>query len=95
MTATGREQLVSACLPHAGRFAVDAGMRQVERLTAEMLPLRHQIVAIGTRQPGCRAPQLQHGIGPLLAVAMGSGDDTQSSCVPGCGKTSERRLQVL
>ena len=70
VTATGRDQLAAACLPPAGRYAVDAGMRQVERLTAEMLPLRRQIVAIGTRQPGCRALQQHYGIGPLLAVAI-------------------------
>ena len=40
VTAAGRDQLASACLPPAGRYAVDAGMRQVERLTAEMVPLR-------------------------------------------------------
>ena len=31
--------------PPPGRWAVDAGMRQVERLTEEMLPLRRQIIA--------------------------------------------------
>jgi transposase len=70
VTTTAREQLASACLPPAGRYAVDAGMRQVERLTAEMLPLRRQIVAIGSHQPGCRALQQHYGIGPLLAVAI-------------------------
>ena len=70
VTAAGRDQLASACLPPAGRYAVDAGMRQVERLTAEMLPLRRQIVAVGAHQPGCRALQQHYGIGPLLAVAI-------------------------
>jgi transposase len=70
VTAAGRQQVASACLPPAGRYAVDAGMRQVERLSAEMLPLRRQIVAIGTGRPGCRALQQHYGIGPLLAVAI-------------------------
>jgi len=70
VTAVGREQLATACLPPAGRYAVDAGMRQVERLSAEMLPLRRQIVAIGSHQPGCVALQQHYGIGPLLAVAI-------------------------
>jgi transposase len=57
MTKAGQEILASAELPPAGRCAVDAGMRQVERLTDEMLPLRRQITAIGARQPGCKALQ--------------------------------------
>ena len=70
VTAAGGDQLASACLPPAGRYAVDAGMRQVERLTAEMLPLRRQIIAVGAHQPGCVALQQHYGIGPLLAVAI-------------------------
>jgi transposase len=70
VTATGSDQLASASLPPAGRYAVDTGMRQVERLTAEMVTLRKQIVAIGSHQPGCRALQQHYGIGPLLAVAI-------------------------
>jgi transposase len=45
-------------------------MRQVERLTAEMLPLRTQIVAVGSQQPGCKALRRHYGVGPLLAVAI-------------------------
>ena len=70
VTTAGRDQLASACLPPAGRYALDAGMRQVERLTAEMVPLRRQIVAVGAHQPGCVALQQHYGIGPLLAVAI-------------------------
>ena len=70
VTAAGSEQLASACLPAAGRYAVDTGMRQVQRLTAELLQLRQQIVAIGSHQPGCLALQQHYGIGPLLAVAI-------------------------
>jgi transposase len=70
VTVTGSDQVASASLPAAGRYAVDAGMRQVERLTAEMVPLRKQIVWVGSRQPGCKALQRHYGIGPLLAVAI-------------------------
>ncbi|MGH2456412.1 MAG: transposase [Candidatus Limnocylindria bacterium] len=70
VTAAAGEQLASAVLPPAGRYAVDAGMRQVQRLTEEMLPLRQQIVAIGRREPGCKALQRLYGIGPLLSVAI-------------------------
>jgi transposase len=70
VTVAGGELLASAELPPAGRCAVDTGMRQVERLSAEMLPLRQLIVAIGRRQPGCKALQRHYGIGPLLAVAI-------------------------
>jgi transposase len=70
VTAAGAEQLAFASLPAAGRYAVDAGMRQVDRLSAEMLPLRKRIVAIGSRQAGCKALQGLYGIGPLLGVAI-------------------------
>src|SRR5262249_40963015 len=70
VTASGREQLAAACLPPAGRYAGGGGRREVERLPAERVPLRRQIVAIGGRQPGCRALQQHYGIGPLLAVAI-------------------------
>jgi transposase len=70
VTVGASDQLASACLPPAGRYAVDTGMRQVERLTAELLPLRQQIVAIGSHQPGCQALRRHYGIGALLAVAI-------------------------
>jgi len=70
VTAASQKLLASAWLPPAGRYAVDAGMRQVERLTEEMLPLRKQLVDIGSHQPGCKALQRHYGIGALLAVAI-------------------------
>jgi transposase len=70
VTAAGRDRLAAACLPAAGRYAVDAGMRQVERLTGEMVPLRRQITTIGSHQPGCLALRQHYGIGALLAVAI-------------------------
>lgn len=70
MTKAGRELVASADLPAAGRHAVDTGMRQVDRLTDEMLPLRKQITAIGAHQAACKALQTHYGIGPLLSVAI-------------------------
>jgi transposase len=70
MTKAGGELVASAELPPAGRWAVDVGMRQVERLTEKMLPLRRQITAIAARQPGCKALQCHYGIGGLLSVAI-------------------------
>ena len=69
-TTAGSEQLAAASLPGAARTAVDVGMRQVERLSAEMALLRQEIVSLGRRQPGCLALQCLYGIGPLLAVAI-------------------------
>ena len=70
MSNTGRELVASADLPPAGRWAVDAGMRQVEQLIAEMLPLRRQITALAARQPGAKALQGLYGIGGPLSVAV-------------------------
>lgn len=70
VTAAGSERLASATLPASARVAVEAGMRQVERLSAEMVPLRQEIVSLGRRQAGCKALQRLYGIGPLLAVAI-------------------------
>ncbi|MFI5100882.1 MAG: hypothetical protein ACHQE5_10305 [Actinomycetes bacterium] len=61
----------AADLPDAARYAVNTGMRQIERLTAEMVRLRQRIVAIGSHQPGCQALERRHyGIGPRLSVAV-------------------------
>ena len=70
VTRAGREQLASAHLPAAGRCAVDTGMRQVERLTDEMLSLCRQITSIGSSQPGCKALQCHYGVRSLLSVAI-------------------------
>jgi transposase len=69
-TPAGSRQLASAKVPAAARLAVDVGMRQVERLTDEMVPLRQEIVSLGRKQPGCKALQQLYGVGPFLAVAI-------------------------
>jgi transposase len=71
VTEVGRCHLAGAELPTAGRYAVEAGMRQIERLSDEMDPLRREIAGIAARQEGCKALRRQHyGVGPLTSVAI-------------------------
>ena len=70
-TADGQRRLDAADLSTAGRQAVEAGLRHIDRLSAEMAPLRRELVRFSSRQPGCRAlRQAHHGIGGLLSVAV-------------------------
>jgi transposase len=70
-TADGARRLAAAELSAAGRQAVGTGLRQIDRLNAEMTPLRRQLVRFSSRQPGCRAlRQSCYGIGGLLSVAV-------------------------
>jgi transposase len=66
-TADGQQRLDAAELSVAGRRAVQAGLRQIERLTQEMASLRRELARLSSRQPGCRA---HYGIGGLLSVAV-------------------------
>jgi transposase len=73
VTEAGRRHLAEADLPDAARLAVEMGMRQIERLSAEMLPLRQQIAVVANHQPGCKALQANHyGVGPLTSAAIWS-----------------------
>lgn len=73
VTEAGKRHLADSDLPAAGRFAVDTGMRQIERLNTEMLDLREQIALVAKTQPGCRALQANHyGVGPLTSAAIWS-----------------------
>jgi transposase len=70
-TADGQRRLDAAELSAAGRQAVGAGIRQIDRLNAEMMPLRRELVRFSSRQPGCRELRKAHyGIGGLLSVAV-------------------------
>src|SRR5690349_20562966 len=65
-TADGQQRLEAAGLSAAGRLAVQAGLRQIERLNQEMVPLRRELARLSLRQPGCRALRKAHyGIGGL------------------------------
>jgi transposase len=70
-TADGQRRLAAAGLSTAGRLAVETGLRQIGRLSAEMTPLRRELVQLSSRQPGCRAlRKARYGIGGLLSVAV-------------------------
>jgi transposase len=70
-TPDGRAAVEQAWLSPAGRQAVATGLRQVDRLTAELEPLRRQLDMLSRRQPGCRALRAAHfGIGAVTSVAI-------------------------
>jgi transposase len=57
-------------LSAAGHQAVLTALRVLDRLDAELVPLRRQIAAFARRQPGCRALQTRYGVGPITAAAI-------------------------
>jgi transposase len=70
-TPGGRAAVAGVDLSPAGRQAVEAGLRQIDRLTAELDPLRRQLNMLSRRQPGCRALRAtQFGVGPVTSVAI-------------------------
>ena len=71
LSAAGRDSLATAELSAAGRQYVDAALRRIDELTAEIIPLRTQLVDFARRQPGCRALQARHyGVGWLCAAII-------------------------
>jgi transposase len=64
------EQLDRVPLSPAGRDAAVTALRQLQRLTAELDPLRRRLHRIAGRQPGCLVLQSQYGIGPLTGIAI-------------------------
>jgi transposase len=70
-TASGRAAVAEMQLSPAGRQAVETGLRQVDRLTGELEPLRRQLDMISRRQSGCRALRAsQFGVGAVTSVAI-------------------------
>jgi len=70
-TAEGRAAAGEMELSPAGRQAVDTALRQIDRLTAELDPLRRQLDLVSRRQPGCRALRAtQFGVGAVTSVAI-------------------------
>jgi transposase len=70
-TAEGRAAVTGMDLSPAGWQAVQTGLRQIDRLTAELDPLRRQRGMLSRRQPGCAALRAAHfGIGPVTSVAI-------------------------
>jgi transposase len=70
-TPEGAARLAAADLSAAGRQAVAVGLRQIQRLSGEMAPLRQQLADLSARQVGCRALRETHyGVGALTSVAI-------------------------
>jgi transposase len=70
-TPEGRAAVGQVELSPAGQQAVETGLRQIDRLTAELDPLRRQLGMLSRRQPGCAALRAtQFGIGAVTAVAI-------------------------
>src|SRR6267142_1477655 len=71
LSAAGRDALARAELSAAGRQYVDTALRRIDELTAEIDPLRTQLVNFARHQRGCQALQArQYGIGWLCAAII-------------------------
>jgi len=67
----GRTAIAEVNLSPAGRQAVEAGLRQIDRLTLELDELRRQLERFSRHQPGCRALRTtQFGVGIITSVAI-------------------------
>jgi transposase len=60
----------SAALTPAGVQTIEAALRVVDALDAEIDRLRQDLVAFGKRQPGCLELAHEYGIGKLLSVVI-------------------------
>ena len=71
LSAAGRAALAGVELSAAGRQYVDTALRRIDELTAEIEPLRTQLVNFARHQPGCQALQARHyGVGWLCAAII-------------------------
>ena len=71
LDTSGKALLPDVELSPAGRRAVEMGLRQVERLGAEIKVLGKEISELAGAQPACRALAKAHyGVGPILAFAI-------------------------
>jgi transposase len=70
LSTAGRDALARVELSPAGRQYVDTALRRIDELSAEIEPLRTQLVCFARRQTGCRALQTHYGIGWLCAAIM-------------------------
>jgi hypothetical protein len=55
LSKAGRDALTRAELSAAGRRYVDTALRRIDELSAEIDPLRTQLVDFARRQRGCQA----------------------------------------
>ena len=70
LSEAGRAALTRAELSVVGRQYIDAALRRIDELSAEIEPLRKQLVDFARHQPGCRALQTHYGIGWLCAAII-------------------------
>jgi transposase len=70
LSVAGREALAGADLSPVGRQYVDTALRRIDVLSAEIEPLRTQLVNFARHQAGCRALQAHYGIGWLCAAII-------------------------
>lgn len=63
----GRAELAQAALSPAGTQSVTTGLAVIDKLTAELDPLRAQLGTFARHQPGCRALMSLYGVGALTA----------------------------
>jgi transposase len=70
LSAAGRDALAGAELSPAGRCYVDTALRRIDELSAQIEPLRTQLINFVQHQAGCRALQHHYGIGWLCAAII-------------------------
>ncbi len=70
LSVAGRDGLAGAELSAAGRRYVDTALRRIDELTAEIDPLRAQLISFARHQHGCQALQRHYGIGWLCAAII-------------------------
>ncbi|HTY32477.1 IS110 family transposase [Mycobacterium sp.] len=70
LTQAGRDALANIELSAAGRQYVDTALRRIDELSAEIGPLRTQLIDFAKQQAGCRALQVHYGIGWLCAAII-------------------------
>jgi transposase len=70
LTQAGREALANVVLSASGRQYVDTALRRIDELSAEIGPLRTQLINFARYQAGCRALQAHYGIGWLCAAII-------------------------
>src|SRR5438128_5351453 len=70
-TRAGREALARAELSAAGRELVELGLRMLDTIYQELVPLDRALRSFARRQPGCRALIANlYGVGAITATAI-------------------------
>jgi transposase len=70
VTGHGREAVETAALSPAGRQMTTVALAAIDGLTAQIIPLRAQLITLARAQPGCRALQRLYGVGWLCAAII-------------------------